>query len=93
MKSNKTARINVRIDPKLKNNTENILSKLGLTPTEAIILYYNQIFLNQGLPFDVKLPEKTQESINNVESDKDLTIYSSTNDMFKDLGINVKATS
>ena len=46
----------VRINPELKRNVEALLSKLGLTTTEAITLFFQQIELRNGLPFPVELP-------------------------------------
>lgn len=52
----KAATINTRIEPKLKTRAEVILNKVGLTSAEAIRLFYKQICLRNGLPFDVKIP-------------------------------------
>ncbi len=52
----KTAVIHTRIDADLKAGAESILEKLGLSSSEAVRLFYRQIELNQGIPFDVKLP-------------------------------------
>lgn len=54
-----TATINTRIDPKLKNRAELIIHKVGLTSAEAIRIFYAQICLNNGIPFEVKIPNKT----------------------------------
>ncbi len=54
----KTAMINTRIDPNLKNEAEKILNKVGLTAAEAIRLFYSQIRLQKGLPFSLKIPNK-----------------------------------
>ena len=51
-----TAAIYARIDKELKDNAEEILSKLGITPTGAITMLYSQIVLRQGIPFDLRLP-------------------------------------
>lgn len=48
--------IYVRIDSELKTNAENILSQLGITPSSAIQMLYKQIILQNGMPFDLKLP-------------------------------------
>jgi DNA-damage-inducible protein J len=55
----KSAMINTRIDPKLKSKAEIILRKVGLTSAEAIRLFYMQITLQKGLPFEIKIPNKT----------------------------------
>ena len=55
----KTAMIMARIEPDLKTDAEKILKKLGLSTTEAINLFLSQIRLHKGLPFEVKIPNKT----------------------------------
>jgi DNA-damage-inducible protein J len=52
----KTATVRARVDAELKADAEAVLDKLGLTASEAIRLFYRQIALRKGLPFDVKVP-------------------------------------
>ena len=52
-----TAPVYARIDISLKENAENILSQLGISPSEAIKMLYSQIVLVKGMPFQSKLPE------------------------------------
>lgn len=59
----KTATLNLRVDPSVKQDAEIILGKLGLTMTAAIELYLRQISLTGGIPFSVTLP-KAPESLN-----------------------------
>ena len=40
----------------LKEQAENILSALGISASNAINMFYKQIILNRGLPFEVKIP-------------------------------------
>jgi len=54
----KVATINTRIEPRLKIQAENILHEAGLTSAEAVRLFYTQICLHNGLPFEVKIPNK-----------------------------------
>jgi DNA-damage-inducible protein J len=54
----KSAMLHTRMDEGLKNRAEGILSQIGLTSSEAINLFYRQIELNGGLPFELKVPEK-----------------------------------
>ena len=51
----KTAAINAWIGPELKDDVESILSQLGMTTTQAITMYFEQIKMHRGLPFSVKL--------------------------------------
>ncbi len=46
------------IDMSLKIAAEKVFESLGLTPSEAIRLFYKQVELHQGLPFEVKIPER-----------------------------------
>ena len=81
----KTETLNARIEPALKSGAERILKKLGLSNAEAIRLFYTQICLNKGLPFDVRIPNKTTiAAMKEAESGK-LKRFSSTEELFKDL--------
>ena len=54
----KTASVHARIQPGLKTQAEAVLAKLGISTSEAIAIYFSQIALQKGLPFEVKLPNK-----------------------------------
>lgn len=56
----KTANLYARIEPDVKEQAENILSALGIPASNAINIYYKQIILHNGLPFDVKIPTTKQ---------------------------------
>lgn len=56
----KTAAINARIAPELKEDVESILSRLGMTTTQAITMYFEQIKMKRGLPFSVTLADDTE---------------------------------
>lgn len=65
----KTAAINARIAPELKSDVESILSRLGVTTTQAITMYFEQIRMNKGLPFSVKIPnEETLQAMREAET-------------------------
>lgn len=55
----KTETIRARVEPELKREAEAVLKSLGLNASEAITLFYRQIALRRGLPFEVKLPNET----------------------------------
>ena len=52
----KSANLYARIEPDVKEQAERILSALGIPASNAINMFYKQIILNRGLPFEVKLP-------------------------------------
>ena len=55
----KTASVHARIQPTLKVRAEAILDELGISTSEAITIFFSQIALRKGLPFEVRIPNKT----------------------------------
>jgi len=54
----KTANLYVRIEPEVKEEAEYILATLGIPASSAINMFYKQIILQRGLPFEVKIPSE-----------------------------------
>ena len=52
----RTANLYARIEPEVKEQAESILSALGIPVSNAINMFYKQIILQRGIPFEVKLP-------------------------------------
>lgn len=53
----KTATLNLRVNPIVKERAEKVLSQLGVPMSTAIDMYLNQISLTGGIPFSVSLPK------------------------------------
>ena len=53
----KTSSVFVRVDPKLKKDAEQVLSNLGLSTSTAITLFFRQVVLKKGLPFELLIPD------------------------------------
>ncbi len=53
----KTATLNLRVNPEVKEKAENVLNQLGIPMSTAINMYLNQISLVGGIPFAVVLPK------------------------------------
>lgn len=84
----KTEMIRARVDAKLKAQAEGVLEKLGLNASDAIRLFYKQVALRKGLPFDVVIPNAaTRRAMRDVEQGRGLTRYRDTNEMFEKLGL------
>ena len=84
----KTSTIRARIEPALKNKAENIFRRLGLTTTQAITLFYKQVELRKGLPFDIAIPnETTRQTFDETDAGRNLIVCDDADDMFKKLGI------
>jgi len=52
----KSANLYARIEPDVKEQAERILAALGIPASNAINMFYKQIILQRGLPFEVKIP-------------------------------------
>jgi DNA-damage-inducible protein J len=82
--SNSTT-INVRMDSTTKTKVAHILNLLGITPSEAINLYFKQIIYTQGIPFEVKLPNAaTLHAMKELDSGKGVK-FDNVEDLLKDL--------
>lgn len=62
----KTANLYARIEPDVKEQAEKILSALGIPASNAINMFYKQIILQRGLPFDVKIPQTKPVSVSEL---------------------------
>ncbi len=73
----KTDMIRARVEPKVKRGAEAVFKTLGLSPTEAITLFYKQVTLRRGLPFAVKIPNlETREAMRQALEGEDLAEWS-----------------
>lgn len=85
---NKSAMIRARIEPGLRDKAEKVFRKLGLTTTQAITLFYKQVELRNGLPFDVAIPNRTtRRTLDDTDAGRNLVICDDVNDMFRNLNI------
>lgn len=75
----------IRVDEENYFEAKDILKKLGLSYSQAISVFNNMIVLNNGLPFDVKVPTKeTQKALSELE-DKKGKSYTNVDDLFNEL--------
>ena len=52
----KSATLNLRVNPTLKKNAESVLGRLGVPMSTAVDMFLNQIVLTGGIPFAITLP-------------------------------------
>jgi DNA-damage-inducible protein J len=80
--------IRARISPDLKAQAESILDQIGLSPSDAIRMFYKQIAMRNGLPFDARVPNATTlEALRDADSGRNLTRHADADDLFRKLGI------
>ena len=81
---NKTAIIHARVEPGTKKKAEGVLKKLGMSPTEAIRLFYRQICLRGGLPFPVLIPnDLTKKTLGKSAKGEDVETFDTLDEMFE----------
>ena len=84
----KTSTVHARIEPDLKDRAEQVFQDLGLTPSEAITLFYRQVELRQGLPFDIVIPTATtKRTFDDTDAGRNLIVCRDVDDMFDKLGL------
>ena len=63
----KTATVLARVDPKLKEEAEEILDRLGIPASLLINMLYKQIVMTKSIPFGLSIPTEVEEiSIDHV---------------------------
>ncbi len=65
-----TTAVYARIDTGLKDSAEKIMAQLGISPSSAIQMLYSQIVLQNGMPFDLRLPINKPTAIENMSKDE-----------------------
>ena len=73
-----SAVIHARIDASTKEATERILNSLGLTPTEAIRLFYRQIAMRGDFPLELRVPNTLTAAMPSASSRTATTSISTT---------------
>jgi len=82
----KTAMIRARTDSQLKEKVEEIFDELGLNATAAINIFYKQVLLSHGLPFDVRIPNATTvKAMKEAKAGRTVKGFKSAEGMFKSL--------
>lgn len=52
----RTSNIYVRVEPEIKEQAETVLEQLGIPMSCAVSMFLRQVVMQNGLPFDVKIP-------------------------------------
>lgn len=89
---NNSTNLNIRIDKKVKENSEKVLEDLGLTMTTAINIFLRQVIRVNGIPFEIKGNIPNQDTIEAIEESITIandgsTGYTNIDDLKKALGV------
>lgn len=81
----------VRINPTIKKEANEIFNALGIDMSSAINMFLHQCILRGGLPFSVEIPNYNKETIDamieakKISSDPNIKSYSSIDELTKEL--------
>jgi DNA-damage-inducible protein J len=81
----KTATTHARLTPEIKEEAEGILKNLGISISAAYEMFYRQIIANDGLPFEMRIPNReTRQAMIDSRTGVGKS-YNSVEEMFEDL--------
>ena len=84
----KSDMIRARVEPRLKSDVESVFKQLGLSASQAIGLFYSQVKMHKGLPFQVRIPNKTTRRVFELtEKGKGIKVFRNKKEFFEDLGL------
>ncbi|MCC5833796.1 MAG: type II toxin-antitoxin system RelB/DinJ family antitoxin [Opitutales bacterium] len=73
-----SATIHARIDPATKEQSENVLKEIGMSPTDAVRLLYRQIALRKEFPLELRVPNQlTADTLDQTDQGKGLETFDS----------------
>jgi DNA-damage-inducible protein J len=83
----KSAMVRARMEPELKTKAEKYFDLLGLTTTQAITLFFKQVEIHRGLPFEINIPnDETIAAMKEIENGGGKK-FDNADELFKHLGI------
>jgi len=86
------ASITARVDENVKKEAETLFKKMGLNMSTAMNLFLKKCILEQGIPFELKVPNretlKAMQETDDILSGKiERKGYNSAEELFEDLGV------
>jgi DNA-damage-inducible protein J len=69
---NKNDTINIRVNPETKANAESLYAEFGMTISEAINIFLHQSIIENGIPFKIKKPRYSRETMEALQEAKDI---------------------
>ena len=66
----KSSNVTARVEPEIKEKAEEILSKLGISASNGINIFYRQVILWNGLPFRPTIPANVPKSLEEMTKEE-----------------------
>ena len=86
------ATVTARVDENVKKEAETLFKKMGLNMSTAMNLFLKKCILEQGIPFELKVPNR--ETLKAMQETEDILSgkikrkgYKSAEELFEDLGV------
>ena len=70
IKMSKTATFVARMEPEKKKAVEDVYGRLGITLTDAFNAFVNKSIIENGLPFELKLPQYNERTLAGMKEAK-----------------------
>jgi len=78
-----TSVVHARIDSATKAATEKVLDSIGITPTEAIRLFYRQIAIRKSFPLELHVPNSLTSSVlDKSDRNEDVETFESSSALY-----------
>ena len=72
--------VRARVSSELKHDSEMILDKLGMSMSDAIRIFLNQVSMRNEFPIELKVPN--QATLNAMNESVTDDVYNSSNELF-----------
>lgn len=86
------ATVTARVDENVKKEAETLFKKMGINMSTAMNLFLKKCILEQGIPFELKVPNR--ETLKAIQETEDILSgkiekkgYNSAEELFEDLGV------
>ena len=77
-----TATVHARLDAKTKQESEAVLRKIGMTPTDAVRLLYRQIALRGEFPVELRVPNSlTAKTLAKSDRNEEIDVFDSVEEL------------
>lgn len=86
------ATITIRVDEKVKKEAEELFHEMGLNMSTAMNIFLKRCILEEGIPFELKVPNKKtlkamQETDDILSGKIERKGYNSAKELFEDMGV------
>ena len=84
--------ITIRVDEKVKKEAEELFHEMGLNMSTAMNIFLKRCILEEGIPFELKVPNKKtlkamQETDDILSGKIERKGYNSAKELFEDMGV------